>query len=98
MKRLKNSITNAYPNFFKNLMFTLNLNTSNCLKVLFYQILYSITFSIITGSFMCFCCILTGINKINDLPFILSFIVGILITPIIFDMAVNKFKENNTND
>lgn len=98
MNRLKNSVINAYPNFFKNLMFTLNLNTSNCLKVLFYQILYSVPFSIITGTTLWFFCVLSGIYKINDLPFILSFIVGIFVVPIIFDMAVNKFKENNTND
>ena len=95
MKRLKNSIIHGYPNFIKNCRFVFNLNIANCLTILLYLILYSIPYSIILGATLGIFSILTGMGVNVLFTVYVSSILDILILPILFNMATDKYTETH---
>lgn len=47
MERLKNGIFNGYPNYIKNFKFMMHLDSTEVAKIIWYQLIYSIPFSVI---------------------------------------------------
>ena len=92
MERLKNGIMNGYPNYIKNFKFLFGLDISEVLKVIWYQLLYSIPFSVIVS----FMFVVIEVATETEMT-IQVMITGFLLSPILFEMAVDKFKEKQND-
>jgi len=92
MERIKNGIMNGYPNYIKNFKFLFGLDISEVLKVIWYQLLYSIPFSVIVS----FMFVVIEVATETEMT-IQVMITGFLLSPILFEMAVDKFKEKQND-
>jgi len=92
MERIKNGIMNGYPNYIKNFKFLFGLDINEVLKVIWYQLLYSIPFSVIVS----FMFVVIEVATETEMT-IQVMITGFLLSPILFEMAVDKFKEKQND-
>lgn len=92
MERIKNGIMNGYPNYIKNFKFLFGLDISEVLKVIWYQLLYSIPFSVIVS----FMFVIIEVATETEMT-IQVMITGFLLSPILLEMAVDKFKEKQND-
>lgn len=92
MEKIKNGITNGYPNYIKNLKYLIGLDTKELFKVIWYQLLYSIPFSLVISFVFATIEVATetGMN-------IQVIITGLLASPILLEMAVDKYKEKQND-
>ena len=92
MERIKNGIMNGYPNFIKNFKYIFGLEIADVLKIIWYQFLYSIPFSVIVSF------VFTVIEVITETEMYLQVMVaGFLLSPILLEMAIDKFKEKKND-
>lgn len=92
MERIKNGIMNGYPNYIKNFKFMMRLDSSEVAKIIWYQLLYSIPASFIVA-FM-FSVIEIATDTVMTVQVILA---GFLLSPILLEMAVDRFKEKKND-
>jgi len=92
MERIKNGIMNGYPNYIKNFKFLFGLDISEVLKVIWYQLLYSIPVSVIVSFMFATIEVVTENNMTIQVM-----IAGFLLSPILLEMAVDKFKEKQND-
>ena len=92
MERIKKGIFNGYPNYIKNFKYLLSLNTKELFKVIWYQFLYSIPYSLIISLVFSIIEVATE----NGMT-IQVMIAGFLLSPILLEMAVDKYKEKQND-
>jgi ATP/ADP translocase len=92
MERLKNGIMNGYPNYINNFKYMMHLDSSEVAKIIWIQLLYSIPFSVIVA--FLFAAIAVATETEMTFQVILA---GFLLSPILLEMAVDKFKEKKND-
>lgn len=92
MERLKNGFMNGYPNYIKNFKYMMHLDSSEVAKIIWIQFLYSIPVSVIVSF------VFTVIEVVTETEMYLQVtLTGLLLSPILFEMAVDKFKEKKND-
>ena len=92
MERLKNGIMNGYPNYIKNFKYLMGLEIADVFKIIGYQFLYSIPFSVIVSL------VFTVIEVATESEMYLQVAAaGLLFCPILLEMAVDKYKEKKND-
>lgn len=92
MERIKNGIMNGYSNYIKNFKYMMHLDSSEVAKIIWYQLLYSIPASVIVSF------VFAAIEVATDTGMTVQVILaGFLLSPILLEMAVDKFKEKQND-
>lgn len=88
MERLKNGFMNGYPNYINNFKYMMHLDSNEVAKIIWFQLLYSIPFSVIVAF------LFSAIEVATETGMTIQMILaGFLLSPILLEMAVDKFKE-----
>ena len=92
MQRIKNGILNGYPNYIKNFKYMMHLDSSEIAKIIWIQLLYSIPASLIVAF------VFSAIEVATEAKMNFQvMITGFLLSPILLEMAVDKYKEKKND-